>query len=347
MEEQVYEMLWDCGYCNAKKLRAFSQKFCPACGAAQDPKARYFPSDADKVEAAEHRYEGVDKVCSACQAPNGAAAEFCGACGAPLDKAAQVATVSDEIRAAESRFEASLSRRQLDANQRRQTPVAAAVEQPAKAGTKRLTWLIGLVLLVLALVALFSWSRVETVTVTGHYWRQTIQVERFGPVRESTWCSAMPVGAYGVSSYSDVRGYRQVPAGQECFVRRVDRGNGTYAERQECRPRYHDEPVYDQRCDYSIDRWTPSRTAAADGSDLNPRWPATGVTGGITCRGCEREGARASVYQVIFRGGAKGDEYRCEFNQDRWRTIREGSSWSLPVGVVGGDARCDGLKPAG
>ena len=48
-EETHYEMLWDCEYCDMPKLLGVSQRFCPNCGAAQNPDKRYFPEDEDKV----------------------------------------------------------------------------------------------------------------------------------------------------------------------------------------------------------------------------------------------------------------------------------------------------------
>ena len=49
MEEKTYEMLWDCEYCSAQKLLGVTHRFCPECGAAQNPQKRYFPPDDQKV----------------------------------------------------------------------------------------------------------------------------------------------------------------------------------------------------------------------------------------------------------------------------------------------------------
>ncbi len=117
--DRAYEMLWDCGYCGAQKLLGKSQKFCPQCGAPQDTQARYFPDEPDKVEVLGHRYEGADKICPACQAPNGALAEFCGRCGSPLSEAARAKRLQDQVRADEAKFAASLSLRQQEAERRR------------------------------------------------------------------------------------------------------------------------------------------------------------------------------------------------------------------------------------
>lgn len=336
MAERAYEMLWDCGYCGAVKLLAKSQRFCPKCGAPQDTAARYFPDEADKVEAVGHRYEGADKICPACEAPNGALAEFCGRCGAPLSEAAQAKRLTDQVRAEDGKFAASLSLRKQEAAQRHQP---AASPPPLKRGYG--VWIAVAVLALVGFLAVFLfWTRTETVTVSGHYWRQAIQIERYGPVSESAWCEQVPGAAYAVSRHSEIRSYRQVADGQECQVRRIDHGDGTFSEKEECHPKYRSEPVYDQRCDYRIDRWQPSRMATAEGYDLAPRWPSTGIGNG------EREGPRETDYEVLLKA-ASGQDYRCDLPLERWRDIQNGSRWSVKIGVVGGRVHCDSLQPIG
>lgn len=344
-ESRAYEMLWDCGYCAAKKLLGKSQKFCPQCGAPQDPKTRYFPDEQDKVEVTGHRYEGADKICPACQSPNGALAEFCGRCGGPLSAAARAQRLQDQVRSEDAKFAASLSLRKQEAEQRKQPASAPAKPAPVK---RVYVW-VAVALVVVGIIAgLLLWTKQESVVVTGHYWRQAIQIERYGPVSDSAWCDEMPGAAYGVSRHQEIRSHRQVPDGQECHVRRMDRGDGTFTEQQECQPKYRSEPVYDQRCDYRIDRWSPSREASAEGHDLAPRWPQTGVAGnGRQCLGCEREGPRSADYDIVLKGEASGKEYRCGLPLERWRGIAEKSRWTLNVGAVDKQPRCGSLKPAG
>lgn len=337
-------MLWDCRYCGARRLLARSQRYCPQCGAPQDPETRHFPADDEKVEASGYRYEGADKLCRACQSPNGALAEFCGQCGAPLADAVPVQPVASETRSTEAKFSASLSRRSQEEAQRRE--VTGLAPNRDKSWVKSFPWVRCLLILLAAgtLVALF-WTREEAVRLTDHYWRREIGIERFGTVHQSAWCSHLPPGAYGVVSRSEVRSYRQTPAGQDCRVRRVDRGDGTYRESMECQPRYTSEPVYDLRCDYRIDRWLPSRSAVAEGHDQNPHWPETGIISTRTCLGCEREGARTSEYELVFEGSGQRS-YRCPVPPTLWRQAREGSQWRLAVGVLDGQPRCGKLRSA-
>ena len=66
----VYEMFWDCASCGTSRLLGKSHRHCPACGAPQDPARRYFPAESEKVAVHDHRFVGVDRVCSACETAN-------------------------------------------------------------------------------------------------------------------------------------------------------------------------------------------------------------------------------------------------------------------------------------
>src|SRR6185436_13230966 len=94
----VYEMFWDCAFCDTKALLGKTNRFCPNCGAPQDPAKRYFP-EAGKEVKANTEYEGVDVSCPACQTPNGAKAKCCKHCGSPLNEAGKVALVARQSNA--------------------------------------------------------------------------------------------------------------------------------------------------------------------------------------------------------------------------------------------------------
>lgn len=94
--DDTYEMLWDCKYCSQKKNLGLTHRCCPSCGSPQDPAARYFPSDAEKVAVKDHPFYGADVHCPACKAANSRNAKCCGQCGSPLDKAAAVQLKIDQ-----------------------------------------------------------------------------------------------------------------------------------------------------------------------------------------------------------------------------------------------------------
>ena len=58
VEESTFEMLWDCKFCGQKKLLGLTHRFCAGCGAPQDPAARYFPADHEKVAVKDSPFVG-------------------------------------------------------------------------------------------------------------------------------------------------------------------------------------------------------------------------------------------------------------------------------------------------
>src|SRR5262249_25412891 len=58
----VFEMFWDCEFCDTKALLGKTNRHCPSCGAPQDAKRRYFPPEGQEV-AANTTYDGADLTC--------------------------------------------------------------------------------------------------------------------------------------------------------------------------------------------------------------------------------------------------------------------------------------------
>ncbi|MDZ7705551.1 MAG: zinc ribbon domain-containing protein, partial [Trueperaceae bacterium] len=243
----TYQMLWDCPFCGSDKLLGLTHRFCPNCGAAQDPDARYFPSEEDKVAVENHRFIGADKTCPACDTANAATATFCQQCGSPLDGAEQVALQHEQPSDDAPPPPPSSSS-------------ALAGSGGGGGGSKRPLWIGGAVVAVIAVIAVFFlWTQEVAVQVTAYGWERTVAVERFEPRSDDSWCDAMPRDAYSVRRSREIRSYNeyQVRTGEECSVRNVDNGDGTFRQERVCTDTYRTErePVYDDFCDYTVDRW--------------------------------------------------------------------------------------------
>ena len=322
MSERVYEMLWDCAYCGTRKLLGKTHRFCPKCGAPQDPEKRYFPSEDEKVAVEDHVYVGADRLCGNCGSAMSAKALHCTQCGAPLEGAREVKRVDAPL-----------------------PPPPPA--KPARSLASCLLPVIGVVvLLVGGLLVALLWKKDLQAQVTDASWQRSVVVEQLLATRDSSWCDALPRAAYGVSRHREVRSQRQIQVGEECRSVNVDRGDGTFAQRRECTPRYRQEPVYADRCDYSVDRWVESRRALASGvaQGLAPQWPALQLRAG-DCRGCEREGARRSTYRVSLQAASK--TFQCEVPEERFSAFQPGTLWAFKVGVVTGAPDCKSLTRAG
>jgi hypothetical protein len=182
--------------------------------------------------------------------------------------------------------------------------------------------------------------------VVGHTWKREIAIERFGAVSDSAWCDGMPADARGVHRTREVRSHERVPDGEDCHTRKVDNGNGTFVEKRECSPKYRDEPVYSERCQFTVDRWKPSRSATQQGSSVAeaPTWPNPGISRTGSCQGCEREGGRSETYTVVFRDAKGASEHTCDFDQQKWASFADGSSWKGEVHLLGNALVCDSLR---
>jgi hypothetical protein len=163
-------------------------------------------------------------------------------------------------------------------------------------------------------------------------------------VQDEAWCDSKPADAYDVSRRREQRSTRKVPDGEECHTRDVDRGDGTFERRQECRTKYREEPVYDDRCYFTVDRWKTVRTEKAQGSGTQPapQWPQVRLGRTGQSLGAEREGARRETYTLSL-SGSDGKTYSCSVPFQKWQAVSDGTTRPLKVGVLTGAADCDQL----
>ena len=227
---------------------------------------------------------------------------------------------------------------------------SSAAPKPAQVAAaqkkSKLPWIIGGVVALLAafcLVAMF-WTKDVGVTVTAHTWERTIDIERMTAMSDSAWCDSMPSGAYAVSRNREQRSTKQIPDGQTCSTRDVDRGDGTFERKQECHTKYREEPIYDDRCHFTIDRWKVNRTAkaAGQGTEPAPTWPTVSLSRTGTSLGAEREGSRSEKYTLALMGDDK-KAYSCTVAAAKWGGIADGHKKIIPIGVITGAAECDKL----
>ncbi|MFT3841704.1 MAG: zf-TFIIB domain-containing protein [Myxococcaceae bacterium] len=322
----VFEMWWDCAYCGTAKLLGVTNRFCPNCSAPQDATRRYFPP-AGQEQAVNLTFEGADKQCPNCQTPNGAKANACRQCGAPLDEAARV---------------------KLQADQDKRNAVVAQQQkaQPKKgmSGIAKAAIGVGAMFLMLIVVCV-SWKKEVSVTVKGHHWSRSIDIEALNPKSESAWCDSTPGDAYSIRREREQRSTKQIPDGQTCHTKNVDRGNGSFEKREVCETKYRSEPVYDYKCYYTVDRWQRERSVEAGGTlSQSPSWPSLPSMHTGNCRGCEREGPHHEEY-VVELDSSEGKHYKCDKNEQMWRALGEGSKFPMKVRVMTDGADCDSLHP--
>lgn len=350
MAEKTYQMLWDCPACGTEKLLGLDHRFCPNCGCPQDPEKRYFPPDAEKVAVEDHEYAGADRLCGACEVPNSAKASHCGACGCPLDDAAEVAKRREQrakgFSAAEGVDAAEAEHRERKRKEELARRGIVEDEEPPpkkKGGAGKGLFLgcfalIAVALMVLCAVSLF-WKKEASFAVAGHSWERSVEVEEYKTVDEAAWCDAVPKGGKVEKRKEKQRDTKKVQDGQDCTTVRQDKGDGTFTEKEECKPTYREEPIYDDWCDYEIDKWVVATTEKKSGSlDDEPAWPTVKAVSGK-----RREGSRFETYQVKLQDGEGGTE-SCSFPQKQWASMKVGSQWTGEVSVLTGGLSCSSLK---
>jgi hypothetical protein len=218
-------------------------------------------------------------------------------------------------------------------------------------------------LLLASFVGWIGWSnrtRHVEALVTAKAWERSVQVEAYRTVTEEDW--SVPAGGRQVRSYRAIRSYRQVLDHYETKTRQVservktgtrtytcghvDKGNGYFEDRtcteDEYDTRYHtetyqdpvyrQEPIYDTKYVYRIERWVPDTLLRESGDTTAPVWPRTVVDD------TTREGEKKQSYKMTFRDGEQ-DVYTAEVPLDQFTGHRVGEH--VPLKVNGSRAQID------
>jgi hypothetical protein len=354
--EKTYEMLWDCRHCGTRKLLGKSHRHCPECGAEQDASSRYFPPDSEKVAVEDHVYVGADLVCPFCGFYTSRASKCCGNCGGPLDPNRVAAVRKDQEYAEGPAYQgenAQMARQEFRTGQAAAPPMAgpAPSATPSTSKTKKVWWILGCsgaLVVVCVVVGLLAWlfrSESTKVTVTAMGWERTIQVEKKGPVEKKAWCDEMPRGVRELSRAKAERGSEKVQNGEDCRIRKVDRGDGTFTEKRTCAPRYEDKPKYSDQCRYVADEWKVVRTEKSEGkAGTRPTWPEVRVGRTGECTGCERIGARKEQFLVSVVDDGNSS-VSCPVPESRFATLRVGQTVGAKRTALGKIVDCASLTP--
>lgn len=305
-----YEMLWDCDHCDTKGLLGKTQRHCANCGAKQNPDKRYFPEPGKAQRVDGHQYEGADRTCPACDAPQSAKSTNCTHCGAALDGSKEVRGVV--------------------------TPVAPK--------PKRKLWPIFAVIAAIILVIFAIWyffirTKDVKMTVTAHRWERVIGIEEYGDREDSAWRDQVPADARMVTCHRAERSSKQVKDGERCRMERVDKKDGTFEELKKCTPTYRSEPVYDDRCNFTVRRWIEVDRARVSGDGLSPAWPTQHVPPSNVAEtiGARRAGKRDE--KLVLELGKQ----RCEVSEAVWRKYIDGTAYKVEVRARSGEVVCKSL----
>ncbi|MCB9673581.1 MAG: zinc ribbon domain-containing protein [Alphaproteobacteria bacterium] len=347
----TYEMFWDCDRCGTEKLLGKTHRHCPNCGAPQDPGRRYFPPEEEKVAVEDHKYVGADRRCVSCDTPNSAAAEFCTNCGNALEGAGSVSMKAEVEAGMQSGTRKPAKApdpgpaKKPEASGGSGAGAAAAGMGLFGMGCLGLVAVVFVGFLIVCLLNLF-WTESADLTVKGHTWTRSIELEKLSVSNESDWCNEMPANAKNVKRTEKKKSSKKVKDGEDCKTKNVDQGDGTFKTKKECTPRYREEPVMAAWCSWEAEKWKTFDTKKSTGTGLDskPEWPKVSVD---TCQtlGCSRQGEKKEVYTVEL-AEADGSKHTCDLKEPKWRTMAVGSKWTGTKAVLTGGLKCTDLEPA-
>ncbi|MBC8043309.1 MAG: hypothetical protein IAF08_07670 [Rhizobacter sp.] len=333
---------WDCDTCGHIGIRGPETK-CPNCGAPRGKDVKfYLTDDAETVEdenALRLAEAGADWICSYCGADNTALDKNCISCGNERTDAADKAREQKEYALGE---EPSSGKR---------TPPKAAAVATAKQKPRRWPYFVaGAVALLVYLV----WPRELQVTITGHTWQRTIEIENNREVAEEDW--SVPSGGRTTSSVQAVHHYNKVFSHNETRSRTVrkkvgteryksgtrDLGNGNfkdvystrpvYENREEnyTAPVYRDVPVYQTKYRYMIFRWVSDHPITANGTTKAAAWPSEVFSDATKWR----EGKRTEVYTIEYRDD-KNEVHRETVGPKYWERTEAGATLKAQRNAMG------------
>jgi hypothetical protein len=340
------ELEWTCKHCGT--INPGMKRVCTNCGSPigkddkfELPEQQELITDKEKVEEAK---KGPAIQCPYCNVLNAADTKICIQCGGDIE--AGLARQAGEVLGA-YKAEAVPDKpcpscgQPVKANAQRCPNCGGSLVEPPKpaaipAKTKKTPiWLIiGLIAIgvlcmvgIIALIVMGNRTNDISASVSEIRWQRSVEILEQQPVQKSAWEEDLPSEAEDVSCRDEYKETSSNPAAnaiEECGTPyTIDTGSGAGKVVQDCVYK-----IYASYCDYTILDWVVVNTAMAQGSDMNPQWPA------LTLQGGQQEGNRTEDYQVTFSGGGETYTYTPD-DLAEYIQFEIGSEWVLSINTFG------------
>lgn len=339
MGDRIVEALWDCPYCGQKRIGGLT-KHCPGCGQPQSTNTVFYMGEKKNyvdADRAKNYGKGADWMCDYCGSLNRYDQTSCSNCGAEREEAK-----GDYF-----------SNKTQDGSQtvpKKQHFDPAPAPAPKKGFPKIL--LLGL-LAIIAVITFFALPKKHDVSITSKEWAREISIEAYKTLQESDW--TVPEGGRVTDQkselhhydkvldhyeYVDVQRTRTVPNGSHTETTYSNNGDGTFTEHTrevtdyttetyyetEKRPVYRDEPRYQTKYYYDIDRWVPERTVDTSGGEDEPYWGKPELASN------ERESGREEIYVLHMKDNKKDKEYSYTCSSlEEWNNYKSGDGITIVV----------------
>lgn len=341
------ELEWTCKRCGTKNPG--KQNVCSNCGGAMETADQFELPEEQKLitdeKAAAEAEKGADIHCPYCGARNPAGTAACVQCGGDLKEGA--ARQAGQVLGAHTTapvpdITCPFCAAQIKANaqrcpncggdlvQRAEKP-AAAIPTPKKMPLWAIIALAAVGLLCLAgiigLVALSAKTSDVTGQVQSVGWQRTISIVAQRPAKKEAWEDSLPAAAEEVACQDEYRRTSDSPEPKSTEVcgtpYTVDTGSGVGEVVQDCTYR-----VYDSYCTYTVLEWQVVDQVVAQGSDLQPAWPALSLAAG------QEAGDRNEQYVVTFSADGQTYQYTVP-DAATYAQFAPGSQWTLKINAFG------------
>ena len=204
--------------------------------------------------------------------------------------------------------------------------------------------LIGaIVSLVVIVGVLLLWTESKDVTVQGHKWSRSIDIEEYQRTKSENWQDKIPRSAIKGSCVTKKNSAKtiQVEDGQDCRIEKQDKGDGTFTETEKCTTKYKDIPQDDLWCKYQLDEWKVKDTKRETGLTLDPKWPEVNLVACPVIKlGCKRQGSKNEEYQLVLQD-TDGNQHECDFTESKWKSVSVGTSKTMEFRKLDGGIKCD------
>lgn len=204
-------------------------------------------------------------------------------------------------------------------------------------------WLVGLGGAAAIGGGVLWWTHDVSVLVMGHHWETNIEIENLAARSQETWCKEMPNDAYNIKRSMKIREYKKIKEGETCTNTKEKQADGSSKEKQDCQPKYREEPVHDSSCQFDVNRWGFFRTISANGDGKTLQWGSVQLKCTGEMFGCERESGRKKKLFLSLKDPETQQIYRCEVPENIWQTTQTNSKLTLKVSNVTGGERCGSI----
>lgn len=353
---------WDCPYCKTKK-NSGAKRECTNCGHPRSDNTKFYMNTSVPINYVDTKDEdhirklGPDWKCKFCNTLNSDTEDVCQSCGHSRDEDADTYFDTEED-IKEEEINTTYESKPLYHNKEPTVEPKPAMKLKKKISLplvdidfRKIAIIFGNILVAAGITVLALWlflPHEEQFMVQDKYWTRTIDIEESRTVRESDW--TIPSGGRLAYTREEIHHYDkvvdhyekvsvQVVDHYETVVDRYeDKGNGYFEEHTHQEPVYttsysisavyRDEPVYQLKYYYDIDRWFYSRSVSSSGCNDTPYWPT--VTFGIK----ERERTRTT--NCTASGIVNEEESKTyTFEEHDWNRLRKDETITILANRAG------------